>query len=152
MSVIAVAGSLNMDLVIRAPRLPLLGETLIGSSFGTTGGGKGSNQALACARLGAESHMIGCVGKDDFGIRLRYTLMEGKVNCDHLEPTEAASTGVAAITVTNQGDNTIVVTPGANAFLDAEMIGRAADVFKKADAALFQLEIPLSVVEAGLLI
>ncbi|GHV36441.1 ribokinase [Synergistales bacterium] len=150
MSIIAVVGSLNMDLVIRAPRQPRLGETLMGSSFGTTGGGKGSNQALSCARLGAESHMIGCVGEDDFGLKLRSTLMDGKVHCDHLEVSNTACTGVAVITVTNQGDNTIVLSMGANAFVDSGVIYKAADVFKRADAVMFQLEIPLPTVETGL--
>jgi ribokinase len=149
-SIIAVVGSLNVDLVIRAPRQPFLGETLIGRSFGTTGGGKGSNQALACARLGAESHIIGCVGNDDFGVRLRSTLVAGKVNCEHLEISGAAGTGVAVVTVLDQGDNTIILAPGANACLDAKAVERSAEVFKKADAALFQLEVPLTAVEAGL--
>jgi ribokinase len=139
-----------MDLVIRAPRQPLLGETLMGHSFGTTGGGKGSNQALACARLGAESHMVGCVGNDDFGSRLRATLLEGKVDCEYLEVSKSAGTGVALITVTDEGDNTIVLASGANATLDAKSIVCAADLFKKADAVLFQLEIPFSAVETGL--
>ncbi|GHS95590.1 ribokinase [Synergistales bacterium] len=150
MAIIAVVGSLNMDLVIRSPRQPRLGETLMGRSFGTTGGGKGSNQALACARLGAESHMIGCIGDDDFGLKLRSTLMDGKVHCDHIEISNTAGTGVAVITVTDQGDNTIVLSMGANAFVDASVIRRAADVFKQADAAMFQLEIPLTTVETGL--
>jgi ribokinase len=122
----------------------------MGRSFGTTGGGKGSNQALACARLGAESHIIGCVGNDDFGVRLRSSLTEGKVNCERLEISGAAGTGVAVITVIDQGDNTIVLAPGANACLDAKAVERAAEVFKQADAALFQLEVPLEAVEAGL--
>ena len=150
MAVIVVVGSLNMDLVIRAPRHPLLGETLMGHSFGTTGGGKGSNQALACARLGAESYMIGRVGNDDFGARLRETLMAARVNCDHVEAAEGAGTGVAVITVADSGDNTIVLVPGANASLDEAVIEQVAPLFKKADAALFQLEVPLPAVEAGL--
>ncbi len=150
MSVIAVVGSLNMDLVIRAPRQPFLGETLMGHSFGTTGGGKGSNQALACARLGAESYMVGCVGDDDFGLRLRATLTDGNVNCDHLETCKDLGTGVAVITVTDQGDNTIVLASGANARVDTASIQRASSAFKKADAVLFQLEIPLEAVQAGL--
>jgi ribokinase len=124
----------------------------MGSSFGTTGGGKGANQALACARLGAESHIIGGVGDDDFGVRLRSFLTEGKVNCKHLEVFGAMMTGVAVITVFGQGDNTIVLAPGANACLDAGIVERAAYVFKRADAALFQLEIPLEAVEAGLVL
>ena len=150
MPVIAVVGSLNMDLVIRAPYLPLLGETLMGHSFGTTGGGKGSNQALACARLGAESHMIGCVGNDDFGVRLRTTLVDGKVDCDHLEVSKESRTGVAVITVTDEGDNTIILASGANALVNEKTIERASDIFKKADVVMFQLEIPIPAVEAGL--
>ena len=150
MSVIAIVGSLNMDLVIRAPRQPLLGETLMGHSFGTTGGGKGSNQALACARLGSESHMVGCVGDDDFGARLRATLVDGKVNCDRLEVSKESRTGVAFITVTDEGDNTIVLASGANALVDERTIERASDIFKKADSVMFQLEIPIPAVEAGL--
>jgi ribokinase len=149
-SVIAVVGSLNMDLVIRAPRQPLLGETLMGGSFGTTGGGKGANQALACARLGAESHMVGCVGDDDFGVRLRETLTESKVNCEYLEICTEARTGVAIITVTDSGDNTIVLAPGANSRVNGSLIEQAGDVFKRADAVMFQLEIPIDVVETGL--
>ncbi|MCL2010027.1 MAG: ribokinase [Synergistaceae bacterium] len=150
MSVIAIVGSLNMDLVIRAPRQPLLGETLMGHSFGTTGGGKGSNQALACARLGAESYMVGCVGNDDFGARLRATLLEGKVDCSRLEVSKESRTGVAFITVTDDGDNTIVLASGANALVDEKTIENALDIFKKADSVMFQLEIPLPAVEAGL--
>lgn len=151
LAVIAVVGSLNMDLVIRAPRQPFLGETLMGSSFGTAGGGKGANQALACARLGAQSCMVGCVGNDDFGNRLKATLTEAKVNCDHIELAKDTGTGVAVITVTDSGDNTIVLASGANAVPDSGLIERSSEVFKKADAVLFQLEIPLSAVKAGLL-
>lgn len=150
MSVIAVVGSLNMDLVIRAPRQPLLGETLMGSSFGTTGGGKGSNQALACARLGAHSCMVGCVGDDDFGARLRETLTDSKVDCEHLETCRGTGTGVAVITVTDSGDNTIVLASGANALVDEAMIERASNIFKRADAVMSQLEIPIEAVAAGL--
>ena len=150
MPVVVVVGSLNMDLVIRAPRQPRLGETLMGHSFGTTGGGKGSNQALACARLGAKSYMVGCVGNDDFGERLRETLSDGRVNCEFLEVSEKVETGVAIITVTDEGENTIVVAPGANETLTVESIKRASEVFKKADAVLFQLEVPVPAVEAGL--
>jgi ribokinase len=139
-----------MDLVIRAPRRPLLGETLMGSSFGTTGGGKGANQALACARLGAESHMIGCIGDDDFGVRLRATLTESKVDCEYLEVRSDVGTGVAVIMVTDSGDNMIVLAPGANSRVNASLIERAGDVFKKADAVMFQLEIPIDAVGAGL--
>jgi ribokinase len=94
--------------------------------------------------------MIGCVGDDDFGVRLRSTLMEGKVDCSHLEVSREAGTGVAVITVTDAGDNTIVLATGANALVNEKTIERASDTFKKADAALFQLEIPVAAVMAGL--
>jgi ribokinase len=100
--------------------------------------------------LGAESYIIGCVGDDDFGVRLRSTLAEGKVDCGHLEVSGEAGTGVAVITVTDAGDNTIVLATGANALVNEKTIERAADVFKKADAALFQLEIPVAAVAEGL--
>lgn len=147
---IAVVGSLNMDLVIRAPRQPHLGETLLGGAFGMTGGGKGANQALACARLSAGVHMIGCVGSDDFGKKLRATLTENRVDCDHLEERSEAGTGVAVVTVLDGGANAIVLSQGANAFLDEAALDRAKDVFKKVDSALFQLEIPPETVAYGL--
>jgi ribokinase len=115
-----------------------------------TGGGKGANQALACARLGAEVCMIGCVGNDDFGLRLKEVLTESKVDCRHLRVVSGVGTGVAIVTVTESGDNAIVLAPGANACVESSLITEAADAFKKADAVMFQLEIPLGAVEAGL--
>ena len=139
-----------MDLVIRAPRQPYLGETLLGGAFGMTGGGKGANQALACARLRAEAHMIGCVGNDDFGKKLRTTLTENKVGCEHLEERSEAGTGVAVVTVLDGGANAIVLSQGANAFLDEAVLDRAKDLFKAVDSALFQLESPPETVAYGL--
>ncbi len=150
MAAIAVVGSLNMDLVIRASRQPHLGETLLGGAFGMTGGGKGANQALACARLRAESYMIGCVGSDDFGKKLRATLTESRVGCEHLEERSEAGTGVAVVTVLDGGAHTIVLSQGANAFLDEAVLDRAKDVFKTVDSALFQLESPPETVAYGL--
>ena len=150
MGAIAVVGSLNMDLVIRAPRRPDLGETLLGGAFGMTGGGKGANQALACARLRTETYMIGCVGSDDFGRKLRTTLTESRVACEHLEERSEAGTGVAVVTVVDGGAHTIVLSQGANAFLDEAVLDRAKDVFKAVDSALFQLESPPETVAYGL--
>ncbi|RRD65470.1 ribokinase [Fretibacterium sp. OH1220_COT-178] len=150
MAAIAVVGSLNMDLVIRAPRQPRLGETLLGGSFGMTGGGKGANQAVACARLRAESHMIGCVGDDHFGARLRTTLTESRIGCDCLETRSEAGTGVAVVTVADGGASTIVLSQGANALLDEAVLERAKELFKKVDAVLFQLESPPEAVAFGL--
>ncbi len=150
MSTVAVVGSLNMDLVIRAPHCPVKGETVMGGAFGMAGGGKGSNQALAAARLNANSHMIGCVGDDDFGRRLRSVLIENRVNCDYLVTKQGAATGTAVITVTDSGGSSIVISPGANTLLDEEIVYNARKVFEESDAALFQMEVPAETVAAGL--
>jgi ribokinase len=115
-----------------------------------TGGGKGSNQALAAARLGAESYMIGCVGQDDFGTRLRGVLAENGVNCNYMETTGEACTGVAVITVTDEGESSIIISRGANSLLKEDSLKRAEEVFESADAAMFQMEIPSETVYAGL--
>lgn len=150
MSTVAVVGSLNIDLVIRAPHCPHKGETVIGSAFGMAGGGKGSNQALAAARLSAKSHIIGCVGSDDFGRRLKDVLTENGVDCSHLQTMNNAPTGTAVITVTDEGDNSIVISQGANSLLDDKAVTKAAEIFETSDAALFQMESPPKTVITGL--
>lgn len=150
MSAVAVVGSLNIDLVIRAPHCPHKGETVIGGAFGMAGGGKGSNQALAAARLSAKSHIIGCVGSDDFGRRLKSVLTENGVDCSQLQTRNEAPTGTAVITVTDEGDNSIVISQGANTLLDDGAMTRAAEIFETSDAALFQMESPAQTVIAGL--
>ena len=150
MSSVAVAGSLNIDLVIRAPHCPQKGETVVGSTFGMAGGGKGSNQALAAARLSAKSHIIGCIGSDDFGRRLKNVLTENGVDCSQLHTMKNAPTGTAVITVTDDGTNSVIISQGANSLLDDDAMMRAAEVFESSDAALFQMESPASTVVAGL--
>ena len=150
MAAITVVGSLNMDLVMRAPRCPKRSETVIGGPFGIAGGGKGSNQALAAARLNALSYMIGCVGDDEFGRRLRAVLVENGVDCSHLQIRKEAATGTAVITVTDAGDSSIVISQGANVLLDESAIVRAKEIFESSDAVLFQMEIPPETVAAGL--
>ena len=150
MAAITVVGSLNMDLVIRAPRRAVKGETLIGGTFGMTGGGKGSNQALAAARLGAASRMIGSAGNDDFGFRLKNVLEDSGVDCSNIYFHDDISTGVAVITVTEDGDSSIILSQGANSRLDFIAIERCESLFKSSDAALFQMEIPPETVAAGL--
>ena len=150
MSAVAVVGSLNIDLVIRAPHCPQKGETVIGGAFGMAGGGKGSNQALAAARLSASSHIIGCVGSDDFGRRLRAVLTENGVDCSQLQTRREAPTGTAVITVTDEGDNSIVISQGANSLLDDKDMSGAAKIFEESDAALFQMESPTETVVTGL--
>ena len=150
MSAIAVVGSLNIDLVMRAPHCPRKGETLVGGPFGMAGGGKGSNQALAAARLSASSYIIGCVGDDDFGKRLRDLLTENGVDCTHLQTRKEAPTGTALITVTHDGENAIIISQGANSLLDEQAISDAKNIFTKSDCALFQMESPPMTVTAGL--
>jgi ribokinase len=150
LSAIAVVGSLNIDLVIRASHCPKQGETVIGSSFGMAGGGKGSNQALAAARLNAKSYMIGCVGNDDFGRKLRTVLNDNGVDCSHLETRKEAATGTAVITVTDEGESSIVLTQGANSLLTSDAIFGAKKIFESSDCALFQMESPARTVVSGL--
>ena len=139
---IVVVGSLNMDLVVRSPRHPQPGETLLGSEFHTFPGGKGANQAVAAARLGGQVQMIGRVGADAFGKSLIQTLANGGVDTSQVKQIGAA-TGVALITVDAAGQNTIVVAPGANSELSPPDILAAESAFEGASVVVMQLEIPL---------
>ena len=140
---IVVVGSLNMDLVVRAPRHPHVGETIIGSDFGTYPGGKGANQAVAAARMGGAVKMVGCVGQDDFGQALLRNVSDNGVDATFILHDPHAATGVALITVDDAGQNTIVVASGANARLTPEDVARAESVFEGASVLVLQLETPL---------
>jgi len=144
---IVVVGSLNMDLVVHTPRLPQLGETILGNGFQTFPGGKGANQSVAAARLGAQVKMIGRVGSDGFGASLRNGLLQDGVDVTCVEQVREASTGVALITVDEAGHNTIVVDPGANSFLRPADILAARSIFDGAAVLLAQLECPLETVQ-----
>lgn len=150
MAHITVVGSLNMDLVVRTPRIPRPGETIIGSDFHTIPGGKGANQAVAAAKLGAEVSMIGRVGVDDFGKALLANLNSVSVNSDLVRQDPSAATGIALITVEDSGENNIVLAPGANMKLSVEDVETAGEIIDRSDMVLLQLESPLSVVEATL--
>jgi len=130
-----------MDLVTRAPRLPKGGETLIGQSFTTVCGGKGANQAVAAARLGARVSMIGCVGNDAYGEALRGALLAEQIDCQAVSTIDGSS-GVALIVVDDSSQNTIVIVPGANGALTAEAIDRFDSVIRAADVLICQLEVP----------
>jgi len=147
MTHIAVLGSTNMDLVTYVARAPQRGETVTGREFRTIPGGKGANQAIAAARAGATVSMIGAVGNDAFGARLRDTLEHSGVDTDFLRTIEGPS-GTAHIVVDDEGGNSIVVVPGANGTLDHLSPGDEG-VIASADALLLQLEIPLAAVVAG---
>ena len=153
---IVVCGSLNMDVVARSPRLPQPGETLIGTQFETIPGGKGANQAVAIGKLGLPVALIGRVGADDFGQGLLAALTRSQVKADGVYVDPQAHTGMAVITVDDQGENTIIVVPGANAQLgEADLqrlqmclqtslqAGRDRDLV---NLLLLQLEIPLPIV------
>jgi len=142
-------GSLNMDLVCQTPRLPLPGETLLGTQFQALPGGKGANQAIAAARLGGEVRLVGRVGADDFGYRLMASLKVAKVPTDLVMTDVTAHTGVASIVVDETGSNHIVVVPGANGQVDESDVQRLASLLQPQDIVLMQLEIPLPTVMAA---
>lgn len=147
---VTVVGSLNADLVLQAPRLPLLGETLTSGDLQVLCGGKGANQAYAAAKLGGKVSMIGAVGSDAFGPMLRRNLESVGVNCTGIA-TSTRATGVAAITVIPDGGNTILVSPGANHDLPVD---RTLELLQTAlepgSLMLCQLEIPMPVISAAL--
>lgn len=139
---IAVVGSLNMDMVVTAPRIPLKGETIAGQALHFVPGGKGANQAVALGRLGADVSMFGCVGEDDFGRQLIHTLAANGVKADQVRTLQGQTTGVAMITV-GDGDNSIVVVPGANGLVDRTYIESIQDELLQSQMVILQLEIPL---------
>jgi ribokinase len=146
---IVVVGSINMDLVVRAPRHPKPGETILGSDFQTFPGGKGANQAVAAARLGGQVRMVSRVGDDAFAEGLIRTLRKDGVDTRWVLATPRTPSGVALITVSETGQNNIVVVPGANGKLTPQDIRDAEPAFKGAAVVIMQLEIPLeTVVEA----
>ncbi len=147
---ILVVGSINMDLAVRASRLPLPGETLLGSGFACSPGGKGGNQAVAVARLGGTCRMLGRVGDDLFGRQLMENLTAEGVHCDDLLVTTDASSGVAMIVVDTAGENAIIVDSGANAMLTPDDIFDREETFAQADLILLQLELPLPTVRAAM--
>lgn len=147
---ILVVGSLNMDLVVRTIRHPQIGETVIGHDFRTYPGGKGANQAVAVARLGCPVKMIGRVGTDAFGQDLVSVITADQVDHSYVLRDEQTATGVAFVTVDDDGQNTIVVASGANAHLSAEDINAAEGAFVGASLLLIQLEVPLSAVERAI--
>lgn len=152
METIVVVGSINMDLVTKTPRAPELGETILGIGFEQIPGGKGANQAVAMARLGADVHLIGRVGNDDIGIALINAMKEAHVNVENVLITQDVSTGIATITVDQNGDNSIIVVQGANAMVSIEDIEKNAETICSAKILVTQLEIPLPAVEKALCI
>ncbi|MGN7312542.1 ribokinase [Alkalicoccobacillus gibsonii] len=143
---VVVIGSINMDMVTRATRFPKKGETISGVSFDQLPGGKGANQAVACARLGAAVSMVGAVGNDPTGKVLLKQLQDEKINTDWIQVIENETTGMAQITVAEE-DNQIIIVPGANFAITKSQIDEAKAVIQAADLIILQLEIPLEIVE-----
>jgi ribokinase len=142
---ITVVGSINMDVVTITNQLPKIGETLIGNQFNMNPGGKGANQAVAASRLGAEVRMIGCVGNDSFGQTLIKHLDDQGIDITNVEPV-TDNTGTATIVVSN-GDNSIIVVPGANKHVTSTFVESKRDVIADSDVLVLQLEIPLDGVQ-----
>ena len=141
---VVVVGSFNMDLVVKAGRRPQTGETLMGEEFGMFIGGKGSNQAIAAARLGANVTMIGRLGADLFGDTLMAAHIEEGICTDYVIRDTEVGTGVASILIDADGDNSIVLVPQANMGLTVADIEQASEAIAAADALLLQLEVPIA--------
>ena len=139
---ILVVGSINMDLVVRVPQMPVPGETILGDAFQTFPGGKGANQAVGAARLGGQVTMVGKVGEDGFGAELRASMAADGIHLDHVTVDPTVSTGIAMITVDQTGQNSIVVASGANMALTAQDVTAALGQLDTVDVVVLQLEIP----------
>jgi ribokinase len=146
---VVVVGSANVDLVVPVDRLPDAGQTVLGGDHLRVAGGKGANQAVAAARLGRQVAMVGRVGDDDYGRQLLGSLREAGVDTQHVSVTPEVPSGIALITVDRVGENTIAVSPGANARLTARDVADAETLLRTAIVALVQLEIDLAVVAAA---
>lgn len=143
---IAVIGSANADLVVHVDRRPVGGETILGSDLVTTPGGKGANQAVAAALMGGDVRFVGRVGQDGHGDLLRRSLASAGARLDGLESVETP-TGVALITVTPDGENSIIVSPGANAHVTPAYLESVGPAWQDADLIVMQLEVPMATVE-----
>ncbi|WP_341358450.1 ribokinase [Georgenia sp. M64] len=143
---IVVVGSANADLVLDVDHRPAAGETVLGSDVRVTPGGKGANQAVAAGRLGGDVTFVGCVGDDDHGAMLRRSLEAAGVDVGHLR-TVGAPTGNAVILLTPDGENAIIVSPGANRHVTPALLTGCRAALASADVVVLQLEIPLDTVE-----
>jgi len=146
---IVVVGSLNQDTTVRVARLPQPGESVLGQGHFSDTGGKGANQAVAAARLGGSVAMVGMVGADPAGARLLQSLREAGVATGAIQRSADSATGLALITVDERGENMIVVSPGANAFLRPSDVQGSAEFLEHAAITLLQLEIRIDTVAAA---
>jgi len=146
---VAVVGSCNVDFTARVQNFPQRGETVLGDRFTMVPGGKGENQAVAAARQGADTTLVGCIGTDVLGDLVIAALVDDGIDTAHLHRSPDQPTGIAQIVVDDRGDNTIVVAPLANHALDPARIGDASDLLRSARVVLAQLETPLDSVTAA---
>ncbi|MDI6600648.1 MAG: ribokinase [Thermoanaerobacteraceae bacterium] len=143
---ILVIGSFMMDLVARTPRAPLEGETIIGHSFSQFTGGKGANQAVAAARLGADVTMLGKVGEDSFGDAQIWSLKAAGINTNYIMRDSSASSGVGFITLEDNGKNRIIIIPGVNMLFTPTELDNKEGLISDADIIILQFEIPMETV------
>lgn len=141
MAKVCVIGSCSMDLVVTSTKRPLAGETVLGEGFSTVPGGKGANQAVAAARLGAEVAMVGCVGEDFYGTAIMENFKKNRVLTTNVEPVTHAESGTAHI-ILAEGDNSIIVVKGANNLVTPALVERALEAIRESDMVLIQQEIP----------
>lgn len=144
---LVVLGSMNMDLVVSAPHVPRPGETVLAGPASYLPGGKGANQAVAAARLGAEVGFIGRIGDDDFGLVLRRGLHQAGVQVEQVRAVPETASGIAFVVVDAQGENTVVVSPGANALLGPEDLDHHRELIARSTVAVAQLETPIETVQ-----
>ncbi len=144
---IVVVGSSNMDLVAKAPRIPVAGETLTGTDFFMLPGGKGANQAVAAAKLGAEVVFVAKLGKDVFASKSLENFKSVNINTKHIEQLDGVPSGIAIIAVDDKGENIIIVVPGANGKLMPADVNKAESDIANAALVVCQLEVPIETVE-----
>ena len=147
---ITVIGSLNVDLVTNASRMPKVGETIMGKSFKQVPGGKGGNQADAIARLGSAVKIVGCVGEDELGNMLIQSLQKDGADVSCIARLKGEATGIASITVDDDGNNCIIVVAGANKMLTVERLQESIDAIKETSVVVAQLEVPIETVKYAL--
>lgn len=146
MQKLTVLGSINADHVIQVLHFPQPGETLSGQNYHIVYGGKGANQAVAAARLGAKVDFIACIGEDKIGLEMKQAFQKDGINTDSIATIQAETTGIAMIQVADSGENSIVISAGANAHLTTDIVDKFKQKILDADALLMQLETPLDAI------
>lgn len=146
MQKLTVLGSINADHVIQVPHFPQPGETLSGQNYHIVYGGKGANQAVAAARLGTKVDFIACIGEDKIGLEMKQAFQKDGINTDSIATIQSETTGIAMIQVADSGENSIVISAGANAHLTTDIVDKFKQKILDADALLMQLETPLDAI------